>query len=147
MGVFGDRAVAAHAEGFNCSQAVVSAVCEEFGTDRVTALRLSGAFGGGVACSGGMCGAISGAMMLIGMKHSRTSPMDDTSKARCYEVAAEFLHRFKESHGGCVNCRDLLRGNRFDPEEYNVMEQDGRLAWCDDFIRYAAEAAYQLLTE
>jgi len=147
MSVFGDRAVAAHTEGYNCAQAVVAAVCEEFGIDRVTAFQFSGAFGGGIARSGETCGAVSGALMLIGMKYAKTSPVDDVSKGKCYDVAAEFLRKFQDAHHGCTKCRELLNGDRFNPEEEALMQQDGRLSWCNDFIRYAADTAYELLAE
>ena len=55
-------------EGFNCSQAVVSAFAPELGLDRETALRVAAAFGGGMGRTGETCGAVSGALMVIGMQ-------------------------------------------------------------------------------
>ena len=55
-------------EGFNCAQAVFSAYCDLFGIDRETALRLSSGFGAGMGRKQEVCGALSGAIMLIGLK-------------------------------------------------------------------------------
>ena len=51
-------------------------------TDRPTALKLSCALGGGMAHTGNTCGAVSGALMVIGMKYGRTSPDDLASRDR-----------------------------------------------------------------
>ncbi|MBN2225228.1 MAG: C_GCAxxG_C_C family protein [Deltaproteobacteria bacterium] len=67
-----NTAVAAFSEGFSCSQAVLSAFSEEPGLDRATALKISTAFGGGMASLGLTCEAVMGALMVIGLKNGGT---------------------------------------------------------------------------
>jgi C_GCAxxG_C_C family probable redox protein len=102
-----DSAVAAFTEGFSCSQAVFSAFAEELSLDRATALKVSTAFGGGMAGMGLTCGAVTGALMVIGAKHGRIEASDDAAKQKTYDMSREFILRFTERHGSIV-CRDLL---------------------------------------
>ena len=46
--------------GFSCSQAILSTYGKELGMDRETALKVSGAFGGGMARMAETCGAVAG---------------------------------------------------------------------------------------
>ncbi|MEE0981552.1 MAG: C-GCAxxG-C-C family protein, partial [Acutalibacteraceae bacterium] len=63
-----DKAVELFKNGFNCSQAVFAAFAGEFGMDEETALKVSAGLGGGVGRSREVCGAVSGAAMLVGFK-------------------------------------------------------------------------------
>ena len=70
-----ERAVALFKEGFNCSQAVLAAYGEQFELKQELALRVAGAFGGGMGRMGETCGAVTGAIMVRGTEiwqhHSR----------------------------------------------------------------------------
>jgi C_GCAxxG_C_C family probable redox protein len=67
-----ERATQCFSEGFNCSQAVLSAFGPEMGLDCETALRVAGMFGAGMGRMGNVCGAVTGAFMVIGLKYSKT---------------------------------------------------------------------------
>lgn len=54
-------------QGFLCSQAVLAAFAPELGLDEATAIKVAGVFGGGVANTGGICGAVNGAFMVKGL--------------------------------------------------------------------------------
>ena len=54
------------AEGFTCSQSVFGAFAEDLGLEKHMALKLANGFGGGIARRQEVCGAVSGAVMLIG---------------------------------------------------------------------------------
>lgn len=54
--------------GFNCSQSTFSVFAEELDLDLESALRVAGAFGGGIAGTGSTCGIVTGALMAIGLK-------------------------------------------------------------------------------
>jgi C_GCAxxG_C_C family probable redox protein len=94
-------------EGFSCSQAVLAAFSEDYGLPRETALRISQGFGAGVARTAEMCGALSGGIMAIGLKHGRTRADDDDGRERTYALVLELLNRFRNRHGSLL-CRDLL---------------------------------------
>jgi len=72
-----EHAVSCFKDGFSCSQAVLSAYGEQFGMNREMALKVSGAFGGGMGHLGETCGAVTGAFMLVGLKYGKTRVEDE----------------------------------------------------------------------
>ena len=94
-------------EGYNCSQAVFCAHCEELGISFETGLKLSSSFGGGMGRLREVCGALSGLFMLIGLKNGYITPNDDSLKAEHYAKIQE-MAGFFEAEFGSILCRDLL---------------------------------------
>ncbi len=102
-----DSAVLIFKEGWSCSQAVLSVFCESLGLQKEKALKISQAFGGGMARMGQTCGAVTGAMMVIGLKHGRTRAENEKAKEKTYSLVLELAERFRERHGSVV-CRELI---------------------------------------
>jgi len=140
-----DEAAACFGSGFSCSQAVCSAFAGDFGIDRDTALKLSCGFGGGMSHSGHTCGAVSGAVMVIGMKYGRTTPDDPESKERTYAKAREFITEFlRRNHS--ISCTTLLDCDLSDPKNLARARETGLLkAKCPGFVRDAAEILEKIL--
>ena len=63
----GEKAKQLFMEGYNCSQAVLGAFCEECGLDFDTAMKMSSSFGGGMGRLREVCGAVSGMFMVAGL--------------------------------------------------------------------------------
>ena len=101
-------------EGFSCSQSVLAAFAPELGLDADAALRVSAAFGGGMGRTGGTCGAVTGALMVLGLKYGATVP-DPVARERTYALTREFVARFEARHGATA-CADLLGVNIGTPE-------------------------------
>jgi C_GCAxxG_C_C family probable redox protein len=93
--------------GYNCAQAVFMAFYEEYNMDFDTALRLSSSFGGGMGQLREVCGAVSGMLMVAGLKYGYSDPMDKQGKAGHYERIRELAGGFKEENGSMI-CRELL---------------------------------------
>ncbi|MHB8085203.1 MAG: C-GCAxxG-C-C family protein [Dehalococcoidia bacterium] len=102
-----DDALASFKSRFNCSQSVLSAFCDELGFDRQTALKIAAGFGGGIGRSGETCGAVTGAIMVIGLKKGMSLPDPLKANELTYALSAEFLKKFRDRHGSTL-CRDLL---------------------------------------
>ena len=119
-----DSAVATFTAGFSCSQAVFSAFAEDLGLDRDTVLKISTAFGGGIAGMGLTCGAVTGALMAIGARYGRIDPADEAAKQKTYDLAREFARRFTGMHGS-IACRDLLGYDISAPEGKQQAEAEG----------------------
>ena len=66
-----DLALSRFSEGFSCSQSVLAAFAPELGLDADAALRVSAAFGGGMGRLGDTCGAVTGALMVLGLRLRR----------------------------------------------------------------------------
>lgn len=97
-----DRAVELFKTGMCCSQAAFCALAEEFGMDAEMAQKVSAGLGGGVARMREVCGAVTGAVMALGLKYG-------PDKINVYPHAQELCERFKAECGSIV-CRDLLAG-------------------------------------
>lgn len=96
-------------EGYNCSQAVVCAFCDETGLDIDAAARLASSFGGGLGRLREVCGTVSGAAIVLGLVRGYSDPKDFRAKADHYRLVREFAERFRAVNGSIV-CRELLRG-------------------------------------
>jgi C_GCAxxG_C_C family probable redox protein len=134
-----DDAAALFTGGYSCSQAVCAAFAEDFGVDRDTALRLSCGFGGGMAHTGNTCGAVTGALMVIGMKYGRTAIDDLAAKEKTYAVVHEFITEFlRRNHA--VGCTDLIGHNLCDPKELAIARKDDLFhTKCTKYVRDAGE--------
>jgi len=94
-------------KGYNCSQAVFAAFCDETGLDMDTALKLSSSFGGGMGRLREVCGAVSGMFMVVGMKYGYTDPDDKIAKAEHYKLIQQLAKSFEDENGSII-CRELL---------------------------------------
>ena len=101
-----EKALEMFANGFNCSQAVLAAFAPDFGLDEKLAFMLGTQFGGG-ARNGEMCGAVSGALMVLGLKYGHYESGNYEQKSHAYAIANEYTIRCKAQNGSIV-CRDLL---------------------------------------
>jgi C_GCAxxG_C_C family probable redox protein len=132
-------------QGFSCSQAVLAAFSESLGLDREKALRISQSFGGGMASLGMTCGAVTGAMLAIGLKYGRTRPEDDEAKQKTYRLVRELLRRFKDRHGSIV-CRDLIGVDLSAPDGHELGAERGVFAnLCPGFVADAAQILEEIL--
>lgn len=102
-----EHAAAFFESGFNCSQAVLMAFAKEFGLDAVTAAKIASGFGGGMGRMAGICGAVTGAYMVLGLKHGAASAHDKAAKENGYRLVREFAARF-QARNGSATCLDLL---------------------------------------
>ena len=119
-----DRAVQLKHGGCNCCQAVLCAFAEETGMTEDERMRVGAAFGSGMGCMEGTCGALVGAQILLGIKKYGGRPVArDAAKALC---------RFKELCGATV-CKDL-----------KGVDTGAVLCACDDCVRNAVKIAEEL---
>jgi C_GCAxxG_C_C family probable redox protein len=140
-----DRALELFRRGFSCSQAVAAAFAPDLGLDTETALRLSQGFGGGIARRADWCGALTGAVLVVGLKHGRTKAEDAAARDKTYAVIRELLARFTAKHGQ-VRCRDLLGCDLGTPEgQKTIDELRLHQTKCEEFVRDAALLLEELL--
>lgn len=134
-------------EGFSCSQAVLAAFAPGLGLDRETALRLAAPFGGGMGHQGETCGALAGAMMVVGLAHGRTRADDEAAKERAYALVAALRERFRHRAGHRL-CRDLLGADYGVPGQVEALgEAEGERLHgvCTDLVRTAAAVLDEIL--
>ena len=106
MSLKSDTAVSHVSGGFGCAASVLQVFCEDYDLDTETAARLSCGLGGGCA-SGEICGAVSGAVLVVGLKFGQETAGDNAAKANCRAHVIEFIEEFKKINNA-LTCRDLL---------------------------------------
>ena len=93
------KAVQLFENGYVCSQAVFAAFSPDFGLEKETALKIGACFGSGMR-KGEVCGACTGALMVLGLKYGE-------SKEKSNEACKRFLDEFAEENGSYI-CNELL---------------------------------------
>jgi C_GCAxxG_C_C family probable redox protein len=138
-------AVEIYEAGFSCSQAVFAAFSEALGLERTKALKIAQPFGGGIAGTGSTCGAVTGALLVIGLRYGRVRPEDLASKEKTYELVREFIKGFEERHGSII-CRELLGVDLSTPAGHEAARRRGLFAErCSRFVSGAAEILEAIL--
>ncbi len=102
-----DKAKELFLSGYNCAQAVFGAFCEDYGIPLETGLVISSGFGGGIARRREVCGAVSGAVMVLSMEHGYSDAADTQAKKDLYTRVRQVLSSFEDETGSIV-CRELL---------------------------------------
>lgn len=144
-----EKAIELFREGYNCSQSVFTAFAYRFGIDEETAKKISAGLGGGVGRMREVCGAVSGAAMVIGSICSATQGKDSESKQRNYELVREFADRFTKRNGSVI-CRELLG---LDVKMENSAQPESRTAEyykkrpCVELVGDAAEILAEIIKE
>ncbi|MCM1038802.1 MAG: C-GCAxxG-C-C family protein [Roseburia sp.] len=100
-------AVSLFESGYNCAQSVFAAYADLFGMDFSTALKMSGAMGGGVGRMREICGTVSAMALLAGLKEGNDDPDNEEAKEHIYALVRHMSARFKEKQNTII-CRELL---------------------------------------
>lgn len=103
-----EQAVEFFKEGYNCAQSVAMAYADLHSADMETIKLLSAPFGGGMGRLREVCGAVTGAFLILGMEYPATDPNDKPSKAANYSAVQRTAKQFKEKMGSYI-CADLLQ--------------------------------------
>jgi C_GCAxxG_C_C family probable redox protein len=140
-----DQASATFINGFNCAQAVFATYAEEFGIDRTEALKISCGFGAGMGRRQEVCGAVSGAILLIGSKYGKTIREDNAANELTYKLVRELSEKFIAKHGS-ISCKELLGCNLQTPEGQQFFKENNfRDLKCACYVHDAAELAEAML--
>jgi C_GCAxxG_C_C family probable redox protein len=131
--------------GFNCSQAVVASFGNQFGLTENHCLKMACAFGGGMGKQY-TCGAVTGALMVLGLHFGKGKMDDDSKKIQTNEKSAEFMKAFTEKHGS-INCLDLLDGLHMSiPEESKeINARDLYQVRCTRYVSDAVQITEKLI--
>lgn len=101
-----EMAIELFLKGFNCSQSVVYGFREEIGLTDDAALKMTSGFGAGMGRKGELCGAVTGGILVLGMRHGRgkqTKNLKPSSHISKHESLWTILPRGMEI-SSAVNC-------------------------------------------
>ncbi len=139
-----DKAAKLFERGFNCAQAVACGCGHGLGLDHDQLLTVAGAFGGGIGSTGRVCGAVSGAVMVIGLRCPRLDPKKPLPKQESTRLVRELIKKFEERNGS-VNCKDLIGFDLGQPNEAKQAQESGAFKTkCPKFVQDAAEILEEL---
>ena len=99
---------------FHCSQAVLAAFADECGITESQALKLGSCFGGGMR-KGNVCGACTGALMVLGLLYGYDDPLIQGDKLRANRFNDMMMERFAGRRGSCL-CNVILGCDIATPE-------------------------------
>ena len=113
-----EKAIEYFRNKFNCAQSVFTVFGTEHGVSENDCLKTACAFGAGMGRQQFTCGAVTGALMALGLKYGKAMDDPDEKKQITYEKTREFFNEFVRIHG-TTSCRDLLRGLDInDPDDH-----------------------------
>lgn len=129
---------------YNCAQSTFAPFASSSGMDLGLAMRIATPFGGGMGHAGQVCGAVSGALMAIGLYRGITE-YDREKKYACYDLAKLFQERFRALHGE-LTCPGLLGLDIGDPDDLEEARQlDVFHTRCVVFVADAVRIVEELL--
>ncbi len=131
--------------GYNCAQSVVLAFSDMFDFDENMLLKMSSSFGGGFGRLREVCGAFSGAAMVLGYKLGYTETGDYEGKKKLYSIVQEAADEFKKVAGSIV-CRELrgLNGAQ-SPAPEKRTEEYYHAVPCAELCELAAQITEKLI--
>ena len=132
-------------EGFLCVEAVLKALSDLKGLDLEYIPGIASGMAAGVARTSQICGAVTGAILGLGLWFGRNKPV--TSERRPYWYSRLFIDCWNMVHHN-TNCTGLLDVDLDTSEGYSKFEEENM--WenkCKRFIREAVELAYDTLVE
>lgn len=140
-----EKAVNAFNSGMNCSQAILTSYSERLGLDKGTAMRIAGGFGAGMARMQETCGAVTGAVMVIGLKMIDRNTGPDGLRGKVYDTIQEFFKRFRDLNG-TTECADLLNCDLRTPEGQKTFKDNNLSSMiCAKCVKDAASILEELL--
>lgn len=123
----------------NCAQSVLYSYSKDLGPDPKMALAIASGFGGGLGRKQEVCGAVTGAIMVLGLVHGKGKEGDAKGKEKVYAEVRSFIDAFIKKHGS-VCCKDLLDGcSLTTPEGRERFVAEKLIEKCREYVRTACD--------
>jgi len=130
-----------------CSQSLLSVFGRRYDLDTITAAKIACGLGGGMSWPGQICGAVNGAVMVLGLAISNGTGDDELGRLSVQEAIDTFVDRFTERVGSTA-CNSLLGMDVATPEGYDeATRQDLFNRKCPDILSAAADILEELLRD
>ena len=141
-------AVEKFVSGFNCAQSVLYAFGPDLGLNADAALKVATGLGGGLGGRGEVCGAVSGGILVLGLKFGRGAQQEKAVAQRAYQKTGELMAAFERVHA-CCTCRTLLCGcDLRTPEGMQRFREEGlHQKVCVGCVRTVGEILTGMLAE
>lgn len=126
-------------EGYNCAQSVLLTMQEYYGIPENKLIpKIATAFGGGIGRRGSLCGALTGAVIAIGLKHG-TNTATLQKKEKAYNLALRLYDQFAKECGSPF-CRELIGYDLTNPQDLKKLRKSNvREQKCSNYVKKAVE--------
>jgi len=132
---------------YNCAQSAAAAFAEDFGLDKEKALQAAVGFGGGFGREQEVCGAISGAIIALGLASGFKENSGRDKINEVYAKVRKFMGEFKEKNGS-VHCLDLLDGCVLNTDEgHKYFVEHNLRSRCSGYVRSACDLLEKFIKE
>ena len=141
-----EKAAKYFANNYNCSQSVFTAIGQDFGLTEDQCFKTACAFGAGMGRQQHTCGAVTGALMAIGLKYGKGVNDSNQKKVETYQKAVALMNAFKQKNGS-INCKELLNGLDMnnDADMKKISEMRLFETNCLGYVKYATELAEEMV--
>lgn len=116
-----------HRRGFSCSQSVAVACADLVDVPKEFLFKAAEGFGGGMGTGDGVCGALTGGLLIAGLKNSTGNLDNPRSKAATMKISKAMLTNFRDKCGAII-CREL-----------KGVDTGKMLCSCPDCIKHGVE--------
>ena len=124
---------------YNCAQSVLLAYAENYGLEKDRALQTAVGFGGGMGRVQDVCGAISGAIITLGLASEFREEDGRPKINEVYEKVHRFINEFS-ARFGTTKCLNLLDGCDLTSEEgQKIFKENNMKEKCRDYIRFCCD--------
>jgi C_GCAxxG_C_C family probable redox protein len=130
--------------GFNCAQAVAAAFAERVNKDHKTILAATAGFGGGMGRQAMTCGAVTGAITILGFAKGQTIAKDAAAKEASYSAVRDFSNEFTRLNGSLI-CKELLNCDISTSEGFELHKQGAHKEKCFQCISSSIEILEKML--
>ncbi len=113
-------------EEFHCAQSVVHAFADDTGIDKDTLSALSTGFGVGLGRKQQVCGAVTGAILILGAIYGRKGDEPKNKTEETYREVQRFIDEFI-AEKGTIKCSELLPGCDLQTDEGQRMFRENNL--------------------
>lgn len=137
-----------YARGLDCSQVVFGHCARDVGVDETQAVKIGGAFGGGM-WRGDTCGCVTGALMALSAVYGHEAD-DPEAKKKLVEKVKEFERRWKAEDiiNGTTICRDIIGFDFSQEGEFEKASKDGVMTRvCPQLAATACRIVDEILDE
>jgi C_GCAxxG_C_C family probable redox protein len=131
-------------KGYYCAESVLLAMAESKGIQSDLIPKIATGFCSGVSRTGGMCGAVSGAIMGINLVAGRNLPSESVESS--YTLAQQFISRFEKQHGS-INCRELTGCDLATEEGQRMFNENHLIEGCQQYVGDATSMVMSLIAE
>ena len=123
-----------HRKGFSCSQSVAVACADMVDVPKEILFKATEGFGAGMGTMDGVCGALTGGLLIAGLKNSSGNLANPKSKAATMKISKAMLTTFREKCGGAIICREL-----------KGVDTGKMICSCPDCIKHGVEVVEEQL--